>query len=49
MIYLNFYTKFATMNSEYKFGYGPVKYNIYSHLETFITNHLLNFLLHMCH
>lgn len=41
MICLNFYTIFATMNSEYKSGHGPVKHSIYSHLENFITKHLL--------
>lgn len=49
MISLNFHTKFASMNYEYTFGYGTVKYSIYSHLETFVTKQLLNFLLHMCH
>lgn len=47
MIHLNIHTKFATMNSKYKFDYGPDKYSTYSHLETSTTKLLLNSLLHL--
>lgn len=49
MIFLNVYTKLVAMKSEHTLGYGPAKYRMYSHLETFIRKYLLKFFVRVCH